>query len=271
MNRFIIAPRQGTQSLQRAALLLRELSTRLAGGWTLTELATQCGLDRTTTHRMLDCLTREGLVSRQGAARNYMLGPLAFELGLAAAPRFDPRINCNPSLQRIRDRTGDTVFLNVRSGTDTVCIDRLEGHASLKALVVEVGARRSLVSTAGGVAILLALPPAERRRIVQACVAHLRRADAAHREGIARMLRRSEQAGYGLNCDDIIPGISAIAVALVDAFGAPIAAITLASTSDRLDERRRRKTLDVLTNEARKLADRLSPAPSQATCEPRSG
>ena len=41
------SPRPGTQSLRRAALLLRELSTRQSGSWTLTELATQCGLDRT--------------------------------------------------------------------------------------------------------------------------------------------------------------------------------------------------------------------------------
>ncbi len=45
------SPRPGTQSLRRAALLLRELSTRQSGSWTLTELATQCGLDRSTTHR----------------------------------------------------------------------------------------------------------------------------------------------------------------------------------------------------------------------------
>ncbi|MBL0290911.1 MAG: helix-turn-helix domain-containing protein [Betaproteobacteria bacterium] len=57
---------------------------RLTGGLTLTELATQCGLDRTTTHRMLDCLTREGLVSRQDGTRKYTLGPVVFE----SWPRF---------------------------------------------------------------------------------------------------------------------------------------------------------------------------------------
>lgn len=257
MDRSTNSTRPGTQSLQRAALLLRELSTRLTVGWTLTELATQCGLDRTTTHRMLDCLTREGLVSRHDATRKYTLGPVVFELGLASAPRFDLRIVCEQHLQRLCERTGDTIFLSVRSGNDTVCVDRREGDVTLKALVVGVGARRSLVATAGGVAVLIALPAAERRRIAEVCLARLRRSEAAHHDGFARMLQRSEIVGYGFNCDDITPGISAIGVSILDAAGAPVGAITVAATSQRFDERRRRKILDMLVPEAAKLNGRL--------------
>lgn len=251
------SPRPGTQSLRRATLLLRELSTRLAGGWTLTELATQCGLDRTTTHRMLDALTREGLVSRHERTRTYVLGPVMFELGLAAAHRFDPRAACAAQLRRLRDRTGDTVFLNLRSGLDTVCIDRLDGDAAPKALLIGVGARRSLVATAGGVAMIMALAPSDRRRVTRACLATLRRSDAGHRAGILRMLHRSEGAGFGLNCDDIIPGISAIGVPILDADGKPVAAITVAATTKRLDERRRARILDLIEPEAAKLHGRL--------------
>lgn len=251
------SPRPGTQSLRRASLLLRELSTRLAGGWTLTELATQCGLDRTTTHRMLEALTREGLVSRPEGTRTYTLGPVMFELGLAAARRYDPRGACDSQLRRLRDRTGDTVFLNVRSGLDTVCIERLDGDTAPKALLIGVGMRRTLVATAGGAAMIMALPATERRRVTRACLAALRRSDAGHREGIARMLQRSEAAGYGLNCDDIAPGISAIGVPILDAAGTPVAAISVAATTKRLDERRRAKILDLLVPEATKLHGRL--------------
>lgn len=258
-------PRAGTQSLRRASLLLRELSTRQAGGWTLTELATQCGLDRTTTHRMLDALTREGLVSRPAGTRVYVLGPMVFELGLAAARRFDPREACAPHLRRLRDRTGDTVFLNVRSGLDTVCIERLDGDAAPKALLVDVGARRTLVATAAGAAMIMAMPPVERRRVTRACLAALRRSDAGHRAGIARMLQRSEAAGYGLNCDDITPGISAIGVPILDAEGTPVGAISVATTTKRLDERRRAKILDLLVPEAAKLHGRLFAASRAGT------
>ncbi len=237
--------------------LLRELSTRLTGGWTLTELAAQCELDRTTAHRILDGLMRERLVSRHEPTRKYVLGPMAFELGLAAGTRFDPRPVCEAHLRRLSERVGDTIFLSVRSGSDTVCVDRRDGLIALKALVIDVGARRSLVATAGGVAVLLALAPAERRRLVTACINRLRPADAAHRAGIRRMLERSEAAGYGLNCDDITPGVSAIGVPILDRAGAPVAAITVASTSQHLDERRRRAVLELLVREAAAMRGRV--------------
>lgn len=253
------APRAGTQSLRRAILLLREISTRQSGGFTLTELATQCGLDRSTTHRMLDCLTHEGLVSRPPGTRSYLLGPTVFELGLAAARRFDPSSACGAALRRLRDRTGDTVFLNVRSGHDAVCVGRIDGDAPPKALLIVVGARRSLVTSAGGAAMIVALPPPERRRVVRACLANLRRADAAHRAGITRMLQRSEAAGYGFNYDDITPGIAAIGVPIFDDEGVPVAAISVAAATRRLDERRRAKVLDLVAPEAAKLRGRLYP------------
>ncbi|MGE0804953.1 MAG: IclR family transcriptional regulator [Burkholderiaceae bacterium] len=252
------ATRRGTQSLERAIGLLRELSTRLTGGWTLTELATQCGLDRGTAHRMLDCLIREGLVIRQPLNRGYLLGPLAFELGLAASARFDPRTACGPSLRLLVERSGETAFLNLRSGRDTVCVDRSDGPQTLKALAVEIGARRSLVASAAGVAILMALPAAERRVLTQSSLAHLRRADAAHRAGIGRMLRESEAAGYAVNRDHIIPGITAIAVPIGDRDGRPVAALTLAGISQRLNERRCGKLIGILAAEAEKIAARWS-------------
>ena len=75
------APRSGTQSIERAALLLRELATRGTAGWSLRDLALHCELDRATVHRMLKCMVRERLVQQRAADQRYLLGPLAFELG----------------------------------------------------------------------------------------------------------------------------------------------------------------------------------------------
>ena len=97
--------------------------------------------------------------------------------------------------------------------------------------------------------------------MTHACLGALRRADAAHREGIARMLQRSEAAGYGLHCDDITPGISAIGVPILDEHGTPFAAISVAAATKRLDERRRTKILDLIVSEAAKLHGRLGLGP----------
>src|SRR5690606_27427081 len=54
----------GTQSIQRAARLLRELAARNRQGMRLIDVAHSSGLQRPTVHRMLKCLTAENLVSQ---------------------------------------------------------------------------------------------------------------------------------------------------------------------------------------------------------------
>jgi len=61
---------RGTQSIERALRVLRELSARARPGWRLTDLAERCDLDRGTASRMLACLVRERFaIKRRGAPR----------------------------------------------------------------------------------------------------------------------------------------------------------------------------------------------------------
>ena len=127
----------GTQSIERALLLLREIAAHNRAGSRLLDLATRTNLQRPTVHRMLKCLAHEGMVQQDSETHRYFLGPMAFELGLTAAPRFNLREICHPAMTRIAEATGDTVFLTQRSGLDAVCIDRHEGTFPIKTFIVD--------------------------------------------------------------------------------------------------------------------------------------
>jgi hypothetical protein len=109
---------------------------------------------------MLKCLTAENLVSQDPQSRRYYLGPLVFELGITAGPRFNIRDLCADALDRVAAETGDTAFLIIRSGDDSLCVDRREGAFPIKTFTVDVGVRRPLGVGAGSLAILTALPEA---------------------------------------------------------------------------------------------------------------
>ena len=74
--------RKGTQSIERAALILREIATRGVAGGGLWDLADRCELDRGTTHRILGALVRKRLIEQRASDRRYFLGPLVFELSV---------------------------------------------------------------------------------------------------------------------------------------------------------------------------------------------
>jgi DNA-binding IclR family transcriptional regulator len=252
----------GTQSIRRAVALLREIAVKApGGGWQIAELARRCGIDRTTAYRILGCLVAEGLLTRNEDGRrgsSYRLGPLAFELGLAAQPELDLRPLCAEAMTRLAARTGDTVFLNVRSGYDSVCLDRREGPYPVRALTVEIGARRPLCASAGGLAILMLLPDAERRSIVKENAQRLAATTGVSLRTLNLMLEESIAAGYGLNNRRVIPGVIALGVALRDARGIPLAALSIAAIGERLGAARRKQIAGWLGEETSRIGKALN-------------
>lgn len=247
----------GAQSLRRAVGLLRTLSTHTLTGWRLSDLAAEVGLDHATVHRMLACLVQERLVARVAGSRRYTLGPFSYELGVAALPYFSIETLAAPMLAKLASDTRDIVFLNVRSGFESVCVARFEGRKPLKAYTVDVGTRRPLSLSAGGVAMLICLPRAEQAAIEAHNLKAIVRRGEARQSAVQRMLQRSRRLGYGLNIEDIIPGIAALGVAIHSPSGESVASLSIAANAADMLEPRRALLLDRLRLEAARVESTL--------------
>ncbi len=253
-------PRQGTQAIHRAALLVRVIASRSRTGLRLTELVQHSRLERSTARRILKCLIDEGLVLQDGESRRYFLGPLVFELGLAAAPQFNLVDVCRLSLQRIAEKTGDTVFLTVRSGYDSVCIDRREGPFPIRTLTLDVGTRRPLGAGAGGIALLMLLPDEAVGNIVKANALRYGAYSNLNVPSLLRMVKRSRERGYAVNDVHITPGASSVGLPVVNRWGHPFAAISVGAIMSRMTEERQNEIAAVLRAEVRILEQTLREA-----------
>ncbi len=239
----------GTQSIQRAALLLRLVASRGHTGMRLTDLARFAALQRPTAHRILKCLITEGLLTQDRRSRLYLLGPLAFELGLAAGPLFNLCDLCRPCLQRIAEKTGDTVFLSVRSGFDSVCIDRAEGSFPIKTLTMDVGTRRPLGAGASGLALLMRLPDEAVNEIARANAVRLAAYNKLTVPALLGALKRSRELGYAWNDAYIRVGAATVGLPIVNRFGQPFAALSIGAILNRMTETRRRELVGILRAE----------------------
>lgn len=261
------------RSVHRAATLLRLLSTHMATGWRLSDLAQAADLHHSTVHRLVKGLLEDRLAARVAGSMRYTLGPMAHELGLAARPYFDLPPVLAERLADLAARTRDIVFLSIRSGADSVCIGRWEGQRALKAYTVGVGTRRALSLTAGGAAILVGLRRAERDPIIAANLQGVTLRSDAHAAAVRRMLARSLRLGYGSNREDIIPGIAAVGVPFGPA-GQPVGALSIGTSAASLGEARTTKLLALLRQEAEELAaafavSRYVDAPREVKVKPR--
>jgi DNA-binding IclR family transcriptional regulator len=198
----------------------------------------------------LACLIRERLVEQRLSDKRYQLGPLLGELALSAPARGAPPEICRERLASVGKRFGGLVFLMIRSGNEYVCAMRA-GHAELRAVSVETGTRRPLITSAGGVSILLALPEHEAQRIrVNNIRQEISRAGDARLKNLDQMYRRSQAFGYGVNLGDVVPGIHAVGVPVFSRPGKPVASLCLMTWSDSLPESRVDEACEALMIEA---------------------
>ena len=213
------AARSGTQSIERAVHLLRNLATRGRHGWGLWDLAARCGLSRATTHRILSCLVRERLAQRRAGDRHYLPGPLIFELSLSMPAYAEFQAACHGPLARLSKHFGAQAILYLRSGSDWVCA-AFVGREVYVGGGLEIGTRRPLMSTAGGAAILIALPRAEAEAILAHNLAQLERLGAPVVKRLEKMVRRSESLGYAFNQSDTNAGVHSFGLPLRGTGGA---------------------------------------------------
>ena len=240
----------GTQSIERALTLIREIAAHNRSGSRLLDLATRTGLQRPTVHRMLKCLALENMVQQDPETHRYYLGPMVFELGLTAAPRFNLREICHPSMTRIAEATGDTVFLTQRSGLDSVCVDRPEGVFPIKTFTLEIGMRRPLGVGTGSLAILSALPDDEVREIVTANAPRLPEYGLTPTSLLAQV-KKAQKLGYAVREMPSLAGVRSIGHALHNQSGIAFAALSVSAISSRMNEKRVAELATLLKTETR--------------------
>lgn len=228
--------RDGAQSIRRAIALLRILATAKDAGMGLSEIARQAGLSNPTAHRMLHVLVGEGIVEQRPRTRRYALGgeiPLLALARSAASPALNAAL---PILGVAVEKFGDTGFLTLRSGLDTVCLARRVGSYPIQVLALNVGDRRPLGVSSAGFAILAAMPAAEARSILARNTARLASYGITAEEALA-IVQQTRARGFALRERGLVPGTRALSVTfrLEPTGGAPLlAALTVAAIARRL-------------------------------------
>lgn len=192
---------------------------------TLAEVAQAAALDKGTTRRLLKTLMEDGLVRQDRDTQRYSL-----TLGmvqLAAAVRTGGlREEARPAMAQLAEETGATAFLSVPDDKGALCLERVHGHDPVQVQWWAVGNHMPW-NCGAGPRLLLALGGDAR---VAAAVAHFRALTPRSemdpgrlREHFAAVRAR----GYEVAIDDVVLGLSAVAVPVRDRSGAPVAALSL--------------------------------------------
>jgi IclR family transcriptional regulator, acetate operon repressor len=219
-------------SVDNALWLLQLVAERQA--LRVSEAADLLGVARSTAHRLLSALRRRDFLMQDKPNGAYRPGPALHAIGMAAISRLDIRRIAQPVLEQLRDKTKETASLAVLEGTMIRFVECYEGLST-----VRIGSRAGVVrhahASAVGKAILAALPDSElgRRYPVEELPAPTP-ASITGRHELIRELGQIRRQGYALNWEESSDGVAAVAVAIRDSSGIPIASISVAVPSMRL-------------------------------------
>jgi len=246
-----MAKPSGTQSIQRAAQIMRDIASSSTQGLRVADIAAHLRMERPTVHRMLKCLVDENLVMQDPKTRRYFLGHGLFELGLTAAPQFKLREMCRPSLQRLAEATGDIAFFTIRSGNDALSIERVMIKIRLDIVSLEIGVHRPLGVGAGSLAILMSLPDAEIEAILSANSKRLSSFGNLNVPSLLQVVKTSQEAGFAIHDGRLIHGISGVGLLVRNSVGTPLGAISVSVVASELSADRVQEILLLLRREAR--------------------
>jgi DNA-binding IclR family transcriptional regulator len=249
----------GTQSIQRAIDILHEIASCAdTEGLRLSDLCTRTGLERPTAYRILTCLEENQMLVRAPQSRSYQLGPSIFHLGLAATQHHSLSDTCAFALDSLAAETGNTVFLTVRNGNDSVTVDRRVGTFPIQALSLNVGARRPLGIGAGSLAILAALPDAEARTLITENAARFGPYTDLDSKGLNALVSQGRSDGYVLNVGHVTAEVTALGMPIRNSFGAPIGAITVAAIRSRMTAEHIATCVQLMSEQIRQLEKIIS-------------
>lgn len=238
----------GTQSIERAIHVMKTIAERKEIGWRLTDLAAQCGLDKATAYRIVACLTSARIVLQRTGDRRYVPGPLLFELALSTPAYSTFAAAVHEDLARMA-KIGGNAFLYLRSGDEVVCIDRV-GTTPMQPLTA-IGRRRLMAQSTFGIAMLLTFPKEEQKALLGK---KQKTADSNSRVmAYRKVLERSTRYGFGFNQGDVVPGLTSIAIPILDGDHRPFAAIGVTGPSASLQGQRLRGAVQLLRCEVRRI------------------
>ncbi|TFY99892.1 IclR family transcriptional regulator [Ramlibacter rhizophilus] len=246
----------GAQSVRRALAVLRLVATGQDRGVRLTDVARMCGLPLPTVHRLLKVLMEETAVEQDASTRRYRIGHEITLLGLARPAGLALRTVAEPALTALAAEVGDTVFLSVRHGSDSVCIGRFLGSHTIQVLSIDVGARRPLGASVSGVALLTGVEAAEAAAVTQGNAVRLQVLGRSVRQ-VLSAVAAAQRLGHAYAPVGVMPGTSAVAVPIRDAGGRVVGAISIATLAERLGRDRLRTVVAAMQSHVDRITARL--------------
>lgn len=207
------------------------------------------GLSVARTYRAFQALRAERLVVRDAERHTYRLGLKVVEIANNVLATFNLQTLALPFMERLRDKTSESVSCLVAEGLERVCLASVESRQMLR-IVFPPGSRGPLYSGAPGRVLLAFQPPDVIEAVIRGGLRPLT-PNTITDEGQLRSALKSIRANrYAISHGERQLDISSIAAPICDHSGHVIASVAVFGPSSRCSNERLKRILPLLSRSA---------------------
>ena len=220
-------------STDRALDILEALASA-PSGLTLSELVRATELPQNSVFRITAALLSRGYLHRSEEDKRFVLSNKLFDLARPTVNEKSLVVCGYEAMRDLRDATGETVQLIVRSGAKVVVLEQVSGVHPVK-VMGEIGLRVPMYSCAPGKAILSWLPETEFEEwLGSVTLKSFTPTTLSDREALARDLGETRERGYAVDMAEGLEGIHCVAAPIFNGYQYPVAAVTVMAPIFRL-------------------------------------
>ena len=241
------APRYPIESVDNALKLLLLFSEKPR--IRITDASRFLGVASSTAHRLLAMLQYRGFV-QQDATRAYEPGPVLRRIGTAALRYQDFAGVARPLLKRLHDELDGAATLGRLEGRHVVFVDRV---FNARVAPPPAGAIPAHCASTGKMMLSLLEPDELRALYPQERLDQITARSISSRSALEADLRRARLRGFAVSEEELLPGVTSVAVAL-PGLGGPRYSVSAALPARRMTPTTRGGAVRALTGAAAELS-----------------
>lgn len=215
--------RGGVQVVSRTAAIMRALSAH-PGGLSLTAIANEVDLPRSTVQRLVTALEIEGLVDAKGPNGGTRLGPTISSL--LATAHADMVVFGRHQLKMLLDAVNETSSIITAVNAQSLVLETMTAEHSLRVVLCQ-GSQVPLHACAGGKALLSAYDEELTERLLTEELETLTPHTLAKREALLAEVEQARREGVAQSRNEHTMGMSSLATVVDTSMGIYAFEVTL--------------------------------------------
>jgi DNA-binding IclR family transcriptional regulator len=224
------------------------------------ELSKKLNIHKSTVSRLLHLLTDNGFLHQNPETKKYFLGRAAAEIGNTVLRSLNNEIVtiAQPYLNQLCDEVGESVALEVVSGTNVVLAYHCEGRGHLR-FSFKLGEQVPIHVAAGSKTILAHSPADFVDRCLHKRLERFTENTIVSKAKYLELLKEVRKTGLAYDRGERYEDTRAIAAPILNDNGIAVAAVVIAGPAFRLTPEFLSKVKNPLKKTARDISQRLFP------------